>query len=100
MSGMEGQDMGDVENMGEDVMKEMMAELEKLGEKEDYGEVMDNMMQQLLSREMMYDPLRQICDKYPEWLAIHKEQLPEADYLRYGKLDRFYCASCRQCKRS
>jgi peroxin-19 len=45
---------------------------------------MDNMMQQLLSREMMYDPLKQICDKYPEWLATHREALPEPDYLRYG----------------
>jgi peroxin-19 len=45
---------------------------------------MDNMMQQLLSREMMYDPLKQICNKYPEWLATHREALPEPDYLRYG----------------
>jgi hypothetical protein len=36
---MEGQDIGDVEGMGEDIMKQMMSEFEKLGEKEDYSEV-------------------------------------------------------------
>jgi hypothetical protein len=36
---MEGQDLGDVEGMGEDIMKQMMSEFEKLGEKEDYSEV-------------------------------------------------------------
>ena len=31
-----------------------------------------------------YTP-RQICDKYPEWLATHREKLPAADYQRYGQ---------------
>lgn len=26
-----------------------------------------------------------ICDKYPEWLATHRETLATADYQRYGK---------------
>lgn len=81
---MEGQDMGDVEGMGEDIMKHMMAEFEKLGEKEDYNEVLDDMMQQLLSKEMMHDPLKLICERYPEWLATHKESMSVADYNRFG----------------
>ena len=80
----EGQDMGDMEGAGEDIMKEMIAEFEKLGEKEDYNEVMDNLMQQLLSRELMYDPIKSICDKYPEWLANNKDALSEQDYQRLG----------------
>ncbi|CAN0573590.1 unnamed protein product, partial [Ectocarpus sp. 12 AP-2014] len=46
---------------------------------------MDNIMQQLLSRELMYDPIKQICDTYPEWLATHRERLAPADYQRYGQ---------------
>jgi peroxin-19 len=45
-------------------------------------QVMDDMLRQLLSREMMYEPLRQICDKYPEWLAAHRDRLPEDEYQR------------------
>ena len=28
---------------------------------QDYNGVMDNIMQQLLSRELMYDPIKQVC---------------------------------------
>jgi hypothetical protein len=29
-------------------------------------------MRQLLSKDLMYEPTKQVCDKFPEWLAIHK----------------------------
>lgn len=33
---------------------------------------MDSVMKQLLARDLMYDPIRQVCDKFPEWLAINR----------------------------
>eukprot|EP00752_Nemacystus_decipiens_P007813 g6978.t1 len=82
---MEGQEAAAMEGAGEDMMRQMMGEFGKMGEKEDYNGVMDNIMQQLLSRELMYDPIKQICDTYPEWLATHRDSLPPADYQRYGQ---------------
>ncbi len=49
-----------------------MAQFESLGEKEDYNEVVDGVMRQLLSKELMYDPTKMICEKFPEWLAIQR----------------------------
>ncbi|CAN0385131.1 unnamed protein product, partial [Discosporangium mesarthrocarpum] len=57
---LEGQEASAVEGAGEDLMKQMMGEFEKMGEKEDYDGLMDNIMQQLLSRELMYDPIKQV----------------------------------------
>jgi hypothetical protein len=37
-----------------------------------YFQVIDGVMRQLLSKDLMYEPAKQICDKFPEWLAIHK----------------------------
>lgn len=37
------------------------------------------------SAVLMLTLLAQICDKYPEWLATHKERLATADYERYGR---------------
>ena len=54
------------------MMEEMMAQFQALGDREDYNEVIDGVMRQLLSRDLMYDPVKQICTKFPEWLAIHK----------------------------
>jgi hypothetical protein len=48
----EGVDAPAVEDLGEQVMSDMMNEFEKLGEKEDYSGVIDKLMQQLLSKEV------------------------------------------------
>ena len=39
--------------MGEDIMKNIMADFERMGEKEDFQQVVDGMMKQLLSKEIM-----------------------------------------------
>lgn len=83
--GMEGFETNKMEEVGESMMEQMMAQIEALGEKEDYNEVVDGIMRQLLSRDLMYLPLKQICAKYPEWLAIHKPKLREPEYNDYGR---------------
>ena len=35
-------------------------------------QVIDGVMKQLLSRDLMYEPTKQICEKFPEWLATNK----------------------------
>ncbi|KAG0423866.1 hypothetical protein HPB47_000356 [Ixodes persulcatus] len=42
------------------------------------------MMQNLLSKELLYPALRDIVDKYPDWLAERRASLPVADYERYN----------------
>lgn len=61
-------------------------------------------MRQLLSKDLMYEPTKQICDKFPEWLAIHRyltvilfilidierpilvrKNLSESEYNNYGR---------------
>ena len=73
-----------VEAFGEEMMTNMIGEFEKLGEKEDFNTVVDGMMRQLLDKELMYVPMKQVCDKYPEWLAEKVEQLSREDCLRFG----------------
>jgi len=82
--GMAGIDASKMEEAGEGMMEDMMAQFEALGEKEDYNEVVDGVMRQLLSKDLMYEPTRQICDKFPEWLALHKKNLSDAEYDNYG----------------
>ena len=53
-------DCTQVEGHGEDMMNNMIAEFEKMGEKEDFAQVVDGMMRQLLSKELMYEPMKQV----------------------------------------
>jgi signal recognition particle GTPase len=83
--GMEGFEPSKIEETAEGMMEEMVSQFEELGEKEDYNEVVDGVMRQLLSKDLMYDPTKQICDKFPEWLATHRRSLSESEYQNYGK---------------
>ena len=87
---LEGTDSAAAEAMGEDMMNSIMGEFEKLGEKEDFQDIMDGMMRQLLSKDVMYDPMKQITAKFPEWLAEHEDSLPEEDYERYGRMYQYF----------
>ena len=64
--GMEGFEPGTIEEVGESMMEDMMSQFETLGEKEDYNEVVDGVMRQLLSKDLMYEPTRMMCEKFPE----------------------------------
>ena len=89
-SDMEGMDTGSAEQMGEDIMKKMMGEFEKLGEKQDFQEIIDGMMRQLLSKEVMYEPMKEITKKFPKWLAENEDSLSKEDYERFGKMYQYF----------
>nr|CCA17672.1 conserved hypothetical protein [Albugo laibachii Nc14] len=78
-----GLESTDVDQMGEEMMKEMLEGLGEMGDKGNFQDLVDNMMQQLLNKEVMYDPIKQICDRYPEWLVEKKSTLSKEDYERF-----------------
>ena len=88
--GMEGADASQAEEMGEELMQKMMEEFEKMGQKDDFASVVDGMMHQLLSKDVMYEPMKQVCDKFPEWLADNEDKLPKEEYERYGQQYQFF----------
>jgi peroxin-19 len=83
--GMQGFGAAKMEETGETMMEDMMSQFQSLGDKEDYHDVVDGVMRQLLSKDLMYEPVKQICEKFPEWLAMHKKNLTQNEYEAYGK---------------
>ena len=73
---------GNVEAMGEEMMESMMKELSSFGASGDADDVVDGMMRQLLSKELMYEPMKQVCDRFPAWLADSKAHLSEEEYQK------------------
>lgn len=49
--------------VSEDVITRMMEEFERLGAKDDFDSIVENMMKQILAKEIMYIPMRQICER-------------------------------------
>ncbi|KAJ4837161.1 hypothetical protein Tsubulata_036478 [Turnera subulata] len=46
-------------------------------------EDLETMMQQLLSKEILHEPMKEIGERYPKWLEEHKASLSKEDYNRY-----------------
>ncbi len=46
------------------------------------------MMEQLTNKDMLYEPMKELDSKYPEWLAKKKGKLPDEDYKRYERQRR------------
>lgn len=53
--------------------------------------VMDTMLQQLLSKDVLYEPIKELADQYPQWLAENKSKLSAEDLDRYQK-QYSYCS--------
>ncbi|MCO5558205.1 hypothetical protein L7F22_011784 [Adiantum nelumboides] len=47
--------------------------------------IMDTMMQQLLSKEVLHEPMKEFCEKYPNWLEVNKPSLTDEDFRRYSR---------------
>ena len=82
---MPGVEVGAMEQTGEDIMTTMMAEFERFGEKKDYMDFIENNLRQLLSKHIMFEPIKKICEKFPEWLSIQEASLSKEEYTRFGR---------------
>ena len=46
-------------------------------------EMMDTMLQQLLSKDVLYEPMVEIAAMYPPWIKNNKKKLPDEEIVRY-----------------
>ena len=47
--------------------------------------MMETIMQSLLSKELLYPPLKELSNKYPEWLANSRQTMKEDEFERFNK---------------
>ena len=74
------------EGLSDALIGKMMGEFEAMGGKEDFAAVTDGMMRQLLSKDIMYVPMRSIAARFPDWLATRTDSISEAEYNNYGRM--------------
>jgi peroxin-19 len=53
------------------------------GNDEDFSKVLMGMMEQLTNREILYEPMKELNDKFPAWMEKHREGVEEGDMKRY-----------------
>ncbi|KAG8538895.1 hypothetical protein GDO81_021817 [Engystomops pustulosus] len=80
--------------------EELSRAMEGLGMDETEGEgnilpFMQNIMQNLLSKEVLYPSLKEITEKFPEWLRTNQETLPPEEYRKYQEQHNLMARICQ-----
>ncbi|KAF9977296.1 Peroxisome chaperone and import receptor [Actinomortierella ambigua] len=73
------------ESSDEALMAEMMRQMEGMAEGGDFQNVLEGMMEQLMSKDILYEPMQDLAQKYPSWLEENKGKISEEDHARYTK---------------
>ena len=59
------------------------------------AQMVEAFLKDVLSKEVLYEPMREMRDKYPQWLASHRETLSPEDTLRYESQSALLVEICR-----
>ncbi|KAI4327124.1 hypothetical protein L6164_019623 [Bauhinia variegata] len=74
------------DDLGKDAMMEdWVKQFEELAGSQDMESIVETMMQQLLSKEILHEPMKEIGERYPKWLEEHKISLSKEEYERYSR---------------
>ncbi|XP_061461549.1 DDB1- and CUL4-associated factor 8 isoform X2 [Rhineura floridana] len=81
--------------------EELAKTMEGLSLEEGDGEgsllpIMQSIMQNLLSKDVLYPSLKEITEKYPEWLQSHCDSLPKDQYEKYQEQHSIMGKICAQ----
>uniref|UniRef100_A0A8C5KQ08 Peroxisomal biogenesis factor 19 n=1 Tax=Jaculus jaculus TaxID=51337 RepID=A0A8C5KQ08_JACJA len=58
--------------------------------------IMQSIMQNLLSKNVLYPSLKEITEKYPEWLQSHQESIPPEQFEKYQEQHSVMGKICEQ----
>ncbi|XP_063074504.1 peroxisomal biogenesis factor 19 [Engraulis encrasicolus] len=61
--------------------------------------IMQSIMQNLLSKEVLYPSLKEITQKYPDWLSSNKESLSPEEFRRFEQQHKIMGDICSQFER-
>lgn len=75
----------DAPSSEEDMMAQLMKELQAGGGggEEDFNKMLMGMMSQLTNKEILYEPMRELYDKFPAWLEENRGKTDKEDLARY-----------------
>ncbi|CAN6471862.1 unnamed protein product [Victoria cruziana] len=68
----------------EQMMENLVKQFEELAGSQDMETIVETMMHQLLSKEILHEPMKEIGERYPKWLEEHKSELSTEEYQRYS----------------
>ncbi len=79
----------DPDDMLATMLKELQdGGLEGAGEDEGFNKMLLGMMEQLTNKEILYEPMKELHDKFPAWMSKHRSTTSADDLRRYDEQQR------------
>lgn len=72
----------------EDLLAQMLNEMQSsehdgTGDEEGFSKMLMSMMEQLTNKEILYEPMKELHDKFPGWMSKNKDSVEKDDLRRY-----------------
>ena len=78
----------------DDMLAQMLKEMQNsgldgaAGDEEGFNKMLLGMMEQLTNKEILYEPMKELHDKFPDWMAKNKSRTKAEDLKRYEEQQR------------
>ena len=74
----------------DDFMAQMLKEMQSgdPGGNEDFSKMLLSMMEQLTNKDILYEPMKELHDKFPGWISRNKDKTKKEDLNRYEEQQR------------
>ncbi|KAJ3056635.1 hypothetical protein HK097_005559 [Rhizophlyctis rosea] len=69
----------------DETMEQMMKELEAMMSSGDFENQFGGMMDQLMSKELLHEPMKDLAAKYPEWMVANASKVPAEEMEKYRR---------------
>lgn len=66
-----------------EMMRQMGGEGGVEGSEEEFSKMLLGMMEQLTNKDILYEPMKELNDKFPEWMEKNRETISAEDRERY-----------------
>lgn len=85
--------VADTDAESDDFLAEMMKQMQAGalggdGNEEDFSKMLMGMMEQLTNKEILYEPMKELDEKFPAWLEKNREKTGKEDLERYLEQQR------------
>jgi len=72
----------------DDLLAQMLKGMQGGGSEEDFSKMLLGMMEQLTNKEILYEPMKELHDKFPRWMEKNQGTTPEKDLSRFKEQQR------------
>jgi len=72
----------EVSETNNDVMEKLLKQMEGLVD-EDFCDILSGVIDQLMSKELLYDSMKDLADRYPSWIEENKNKLSKKEIENY-----------------